>query len=237
LITELKKDEKLSQNKVAMEGLEEMSLLLHYCDLYGISDKVSFDLSLARGLDYYTGVIYEAVLKGHTSAPTAPGGEQVGVGSVAGGGRYDNLVGMFDPKGRKVPCVGVSIGVERVFSILEARLQKQKEKSRTTETEVYVASAQKNLTDNRFKICRELWDCDIKTEQSYKKNPKLLQQLQYCEDNQIPLAVVIGESELQSGIVKLRNVVTRAERDVPRDQMVVEIRKELENLKQGSAMS
>jgi len=235
LITELKKDEKLSQNKVAMEGLEEMSLLLHYCELYGISDHVSFDLSLARGLDYYTGVIFEAILKGQSSTPTAAGGEQVGVGSVAGGGRYDNLVGMFDPKGRKVPCVGVSIGVERVFSILEARIQKQKTKSRTTETEVYVASAQKNLTDERFKVCKELWDSDIKTEQSYKKNPKLLQQLQYCEEQKIPLAVVLGESEIQNGIVKLRNVVTRAEREVPRDQMAVEIRKEIESLQQASS--
>ena len=64
-----------------------------------------FDLSLARGLDYYTGVIYEAVLRGHTTQPTAGGAkgeEPSGVGSVAGGGRYDNLVGMFDSKGKKV---------------------------------------------------------------------------------------------------------------------------------------
>ena len=82
------------------------------------------------------------------------------MGSVAGGGRYDDLVGMFDAKGRKVPCVGVSIGVERVFSILEARAAK--ENRRTTETEVYVASAQKNLVEERLKICAELWSEDIK---------------------------------------------------------------------------
>ena len=64
LINELEKDEKLSKNKAALEGLKDMKLLLHYCDLYGISDKVVFDLSLARGLDYYTGVIYEAILTG-----------------------------------------------------------------------------------------------------------------------------------------------------------------------------
>lgn len=56
-----------------------------------------FDLSLARGLDYYTGVIFEAVLKG-----TQVNGEEIGVGSVAGGGRYDGLVGMFDPKGKRM---------------------------------------------------------------------------------------------------------------------------------------
>lgn len=89
-----------------------------------------FDLSLARGLDYYTGIIYEAVLTQAGVAPVSieaqngpPGEESVSVGSVAGGGRYDGLVGMFDPKGRKVPCVGVSIGIERIFSIMEQKAE------------------------------------------------------------------------------------------------------------------
>lgn len=88
-----------------------------------------FDLSLARGLDYYTGIIYEAVLTqvGVTAAGDVSNGgaaeESVSVGSVAGGGRYDGLVGMFDPKGRKVPCVGVSIGIERIFSIMEQKAE------------------------------------------------------------------------------------------------------------------
>lgn len=85
-----------------------------------LSPQISFDLSLARGLDYYTGVIYEAVL---LQTPVRAGEEPLGVGSVAAGGRYDGLVGMFDPKGRKVPCVGLSIGVERIFSIVEQRLE------------------------------------------------------------------------------------------------------------------
>lgn len=78
--------------------------------------QISLDMSLARGLDYYSGVIFEAVLlpqrDGHLK-------ESFHVGSVAAGGRYDGLVATFDPKLRKVPCVGVSIGVERIFSIIE----------------------------------------------------------------------------------------------------------------------
>jgi histidyl-tRNA synthetase len=66
---------------------------------------VSFDLSLARGLDYYTGIIQETVLEG------------ANIGSISGGGRYDELVGMFSPVA--IPCVGASIGIERVFTILE----------------------------------------------------------------------------------------------------------------------
>ena len=69
---------------------------------------------------------------------------------------------MFDLKHRDVPCVGVSIGMERLFSIMEANIAKTNQKTRTTETEVFVASAQKNLIEERMKICSLLWDSDIK---------------------------------------------------------------------------
>ena len=79
-------------------------------------------------------------------------GEEIRVGSVAGGGRYDKLVGMFDAKKRNVPCVGVSIGIERLFSIMESNIAKNKtEVPRTIETEVFVASATKNLMEERMK--------------------------------------------------------------------------------------
>jgi histidyl-tRNA synthetase len=95
-------------------------------------------------------------------------GESISIGSIAGGGRYDNLVGMFDPKHRNVPCVGVSIGVERVLSVMEARVVSGKTKVRTTEVEIYVASAQKNLLEDRMRLCKELWDADIKVIQALK---------------------------------------------------------------------
>uniref|UniRef100_A0A480N6R6 histidine--tRNA ligase n=1 Tax=Sus scrofa TaxID=9823 RepID=A0A480N6R6_PIG len=120
LVEQLLQDPKLSQNKQALEGLGDLKLLFEYLTLFGVADKISFDLSLARGLDYYTGVIYEAVL---LQPPAQAGEEPLGVGSVAAGGRYDGLVGMFDPKGHTVPCVGLSIGVERIFSIVEQRLE------------------------------------------------------------------------------------------------------------------
>ena len=129
------------------------------------------------------------------------------------------MVGMFDPKKRNVPCVGVSIGIERLFSIMEANIAKKKAKIRTVETEVYVASAQKNLLEERMKLCTDLWDNGIKTEMSYKKNPKMLNQLQYCEEESIPYAIIIGESELKEGIVKLRTIETREEIDVKREEL------------------
>ncbi|XP_075397793.1 histidine--tRNA ligase, cytoplasmic [Tenrec ecaudatus] len=222
LVEQLLQDPKLSQNKQALEGLGDLKLLFEYLTLFDIDNRISFDLSLARGLDYYTGVIYEAVL---LQAPARAGEEPQGVGSVAAGGRYDGLVGMFDPKGRKVPCVGLSIGVERIFSIVEQRLEALQEKVRTTETQVLVASAQKKLLEERLKLVSELWDAGIKAELLYRKNPKLLNQLQYCEEAGIPLVAIIGEQELKDGVIKLRSVANREEVDIRREDLAQEIKK------------
>uniref|UniRef100_A0A8C7MDM3 histidine--tRNA ligase n=1 Tax=Oncorhynchus kisutch TaxID=8019 RepID=A0A8C7MDM3_ONCKI len=199
LAERLLQDAKMSQSKQA------------YLQLFQVTDKVVFDLSLARGLDYYTGVIYEAILTQNgpvNVAATQNGVEEKaeeGVSSMAGGGRYDGLVGMFDPKGRKVPCVGVSI--ERVFSIMEQKAEVRKGHYQTTQ--VMVASAQKNLLN------------ETQTDQvMYKKNPKL----QHCEDSGIPLVAILGEQELKDGVVKRRTVHSR-EVDVSRAELAEEIKK------------
>lgn len=217
VVASLSSDEALNKSAKAVQGFESLKLFFKYIELFGLQDLVTFDLSLARGLDYYTGIIYEAVLldKG------------LSVGSVAGGGRYDNLVGMFHPKNKTIPCVGISIGVERLFTVIEAKLAKAKQKVRTTEIQVFVAAAQKDLIEHRMIVCRDLWSAGIKAEQSYKKNPKLLAQLQHCEENEIPWAVVIGEGEVAKGVVKLRDVVTRKEEEVKREDLVEEIFKRL----------
>ncbi|XP_008584005.1 PREDICTED: probable histidine--tRNA ligase, mitochondrial isoform X1 [Galeopterus variegatus] len=225
LVEQMFQDLRLSQNKKALEGLEDLKLLFEYLTLLGIAEKVSFDLSLARGLNYYTGVIYEAVL---LQSPVQAEGEQpLSVGSVAAGGRYDGLVGMFDPKGHMVPCVGLSIGVERIFYIVEQRMKSFGEKVRTTETQVFVATPQKNFLQERLKLIAELWDAGIKTEMLYKNNPKLLTQLHYCENMGIPLVVIIGEQELKEGVIKLRSVASREEVAIKRENLVAEIQKRL----------
>ncbi|KAK7571936.1 hypothetical protein V9T40_014408 [Parthenolecanium corni] len=222
LVDELLNDTFLLKSQAAKTGLEDIKLFLHYCSISGIDDKVSFDLSLARGLDYYTGLIYEVVLESRRKDES--------VGSVAAGGRYDSLVGMFDAKKRNVPCVGISLGVERLFSVIEAKNAKEKTRVRVVDTQVYVASAQKNLVEERMKICRELRTNQINAEQPLKKNPKLLQQLQYCEDQLVPYAVIVGEGELERGVVKIRNISTREECEVPRSDLVSELKKKLQIL-------
>lgn len=101
------------------------------------------------------------------------------------------------------------------------------EKIRTTETQVFVATPQKNFLQERMKLIAELWDAGIKAELLYKKNPKLLTQLHYCENMGIPLAVIIGEQELKEGVIKLRSVASREEVAIKRENLVAEIQKRL----------
>lgn len=171
LVEKLLADPALTKVKSAVEGLEAMKLMLKYSRLLGAEKNILFDLSLARGLDYYTGIIYEAILLGKKNkrnvilllrervlGDSSVDGGDVSVGSIAGGGRYDNLVGMFDTKHKKVPCVGVSVGIERIFAVIENKLTANSGKVRTTEVEVFVASAQKNLLEHRMSLCKELWE-------------------------------------------------------------------------------
>lgn len=230
LIEKLLNEDEVKENKSAVEGLTDLKLLFDYIEIYNIIGQVSFDMSLARGLDYYTGVIYEAILTSEAAVTVdKKSGETVGVGSVSGGGRYDGLVGSFAAKGRSVPCVGLSIGIERIFAIIEAQLANAGETMRTNESEIYVVSAHKGLIEEKMKLMEFLWKNGIKAQMSHKRNPQLLKQLQECESQGIPLAAVIGGNELEEGKVTLRDVKTRAEEKIDRECLIEEIRKRLSN--------
>jgi histidyl-tRNA synthetase len=186
-------NEKLFEgSKVGEEALKDFQTLFNYLENLGCTDSVLFDLSLARGLDYYTGVIYEAVLEG------------AGVGSIAGGGRYDELVGMFS--GKNIPAVGFSIGIERIFAILEKKFEDQGS-IRASETEVVVGSLGPNMLFERWKLVNELWRAGIRAEIVFAENPKSDKQLGYANDNFIPFIVWIGENEIQQGKVNVKVII------------------------------
>ena len=225
----LKKDEKAMANESLARGLEDIELLLNYLEAFGVLNMVEFNLSLARGLDYYTGVIYEVVTEGsappsvtgHSKAKSAKKiGEfdedrsndpSVGVGSVAAGGRYDELVGMFSGK-KQIPCVGISFGVDRIFSITKSRMEADKNTPsvRPTEVDVYVmAFGGKDFTGllpERMQVAKMLWDAGIKAEFAYKQKPKLPAQFSAAEKNGIPFAVILGEDEQAQGKVKIKEM-------------------------------
>ncbi|KAG4443732.1 Cytoplasmic and mitochondrial histidine tRNA synthetase [Cadophora sp. M221] len=237
LLAKLKADEKLAANESMKAGIADMELLFEYLESFRALDNVSFDLSLARGLDYYTGLIYEVVTEGSagstsvaTASTTAPprsskkpskagadadedrsSDPSVGVGSVAAGGRYDKLVGMFSGK-NQIPCVGISFGVDRIFSITKARMAAEKNavQVRNNEVDVFVmAFGGKGFTGllkERMDICSRLWEAGIKAEFLYKVKPKLPNQFRAAEVNGVPFTIVIGEDEVAQGKVKIKEM-------------------------------
>ncbi|XP_020244991.1 histidine--tRNA ligase, cytoplasmic-like isoform X2 [Asparagus officinalis] len=212
LLSELRsKDSQLLDNAGSVIALNELEILFKALEKSRCIDKVVFDLSLARGLDYYTGVIFEAVFKGSTQ-----------VGSIAAGGRYDNLVGMFS--GKQVPAVGVSLGIERVFAIMEQLENDKHEATRATETQVLVAILSKDLA-LAAELVSELWDAKIKAEFGLTK--RVMNHINRAKQAGIPWMVIVGESEISSGIVKLKNIEVNQEDSVPREEMVNELKRRL----------
>jgi len=235
LLEKLEQDEKLSANESMKQGMADLRLLFEYLESFNAFERVSFDLSLARGLDYYTGLIYEVVTQGSApeKAPVTAAGEEgaaapkpkkkskannedddrsddptVGVGSVAAGGRYDNLVGMFSGK-TQIPCVGISFGVDRIFSITSARMAKNKtvEQVRKNEVDVYVMAFGGNgFLKERMEVCAQLWSAGIKAEFLYKTKPRVPAQFKAAENNGVPFAIFLGEDEVANKQVKIKEM-------------------------------
>ncbi|RCH80705.1 Cytoplasmic and mitochondrial histidine tRNA synthetase [Rhizopus azygosporus] len=249
LLDTLKKDETLMKNANAAAGMKDMELLFDYLDVFEVTEKMSFDLSLARGLDYYTGIIYEAVTEKSAPPKLAEGvvskkktnsdeldESTVGVGSIAAGGRYDNLVGMFSGVNKKgvpnlqIPCVGVSLGVERIFSIL---MSKQKsEEIKSNETQVFVIAVGDGLLKERMQVAKELWDAGIKASYMFKNKPKLDKQFAACDKDMIPFAVIIGKDELDKGQVRIKDMRSKDETQgggvtIQRADMIQELKSRL----------
>jgi histidyl-tRNA synthetase len=214
LLETLAADPKLSASSLAMQGIGELRALNKFLFLFHVPrENYKFDPSLARGLDYYTGMILEAVL-------TEPG---QAVGSIAGGGRYDSLVGMFSSQA--IPCVGASVGIDRIFSILYDRT---KDTVRQSPTFVLVAAAGADLLEERMQLCAELWHAGFAAELTMKRKVKALDQFGYCERHAIPYAVVLGPGELEQGVVKLRRIGTRTEEVVARDELLAVLKCKLQ---------
>lgn len=163
--------------------LDDLLMLYDYLGAMDIIQYIKFDLSLARGLDYYTGMIFEAVLQGEYS--------ELGIGSVAAGGRYDHLIGKFSKQG--IPSAGGSLGIERIFNILE---MKSKEDQQAAVVDVAIAVAGKVAKSHVLKVASWLWDADIRTEIFYE-NMKMAEYLQTASSKGAKWLVIIGEEELK----------------------------------------
>lgn len=174
----------------SQKALEELKLVSKYLKILKSYDSITLDMSLARGLDYYTGLIYEVVVEGSK------------VGSVGAGGRYDNLVGMFGST--EIPCIGLSIGIERIFVLLEEKLKKEGRAIRENETEFLVATIGKNLIDHKLEMLGWLWEHGFKAEILYESAPKPQKQLSFGLESQIPYIIWLGDDEIKNSIVKIK---------------------------------
>ncbi|CAI5759675.1 unnamed protein product [Candida verbasci] len=231
------------ENKNAVEGIEEMEVLSNYVEAFEIDKYLSFDLSLARGLDYYTGLIYEAI----TSASAPPKDVKakklkddedasafVGVGSIAAGGRYDKLVGMFGSK--SIPCVGISFGVERIFSIIKSKTNLNSVSP--NHTDVYVMAfgggeGWNGFLKERMSIINQLWKQGINAEFLYKNKANIRKQFEGAEKSSAKLAVILGKEEFPQGNVRIKRLGQGEENEgdlVKIEEFVEKVKQQLEEI-------
>jgi histidyl-tRNA synthetase len=200
----IKKGENILKNiKIGMEGLKELSQILNFSKVYGFEDKIVIDFSLARGLDYYTGPIFEAV---DTSGKN--------IGSLAGGGRYDELIEILG--GRSTPATGISLGIERIIEVMNQ--EKMFDLSKTS-VKVYVANVNEKVKSDTVKIAKKIRENNIPC-QTDLMNRNLKNQLEFADSMNIPFVLTVGERELKSKKFKLKEMKTRKESELTLDEII-----------------
>lgn len=181
----------LADSPVGLKGIEEMETIFGLCDAVQIATPVELDLTLARGLNYYTGAIFEVKAL------------DVQIGSITGGGRYDNLTGVFGMDG--VSGVGISFGADRIYDVLN-QLGLYPETS-TEQTRLLFAG----MGTEDIAFCLP-WAAALRKQginvEIYPEPAKLKKQLGYADSKQIPFVAIVGETERAAGKVMLKNMQT-----------------------------
>lgn len=177
-------------NELYTKGVEELKEVIKHIRLFNVPDEAfEIDLSIARGLDYYTGTVYETFLNDYKS-----------IGSICSGGRYNDLAGYYTDK--QLPGVGMSIGLTRLFFILnDIGLIKTDKKSIS---DVLVVSMVDDLSKS-IEVANDLRNAGINTE-IYFDNKKIKAKFKYADKLNIPYVIVIGEDEIKSGMFTIKNM-------------------------------
>ena len=204
-------DEKLQKlenlnftNELFLQGLNELKEVVKYVRLFGVPDtNFKVDLTIARGLDYYTGTVYETFLDDYRE-----------LGSVCSGGRYDNLAEFYTDK--KMPGVGVSIGLTRLFSKLsELNILNEKDESIS---KVLVVSMTDDIS-RALEVATKIRDEGINTD-VYLENKKIKAKFKYADKLKIPYVAVIGEEEEKNGTVSLKNMESGEQEEMSVEKMI-----------------
>ena len=199
--------EVLKDSETGLKGVEEIRFILDTLKLFGLQNEIQLDLTLARGLNYYTGAIFEVKAL------------DVQIGSITGGGRYDNLTGIFGMPG--ISGVGISFGVDRIFDVLNALDAYPKEAVNGTQL-LFINFGEKE-TAFCMPIAARLREEGIRTE-VFPDSVKMKKQMSYANAKSIPFVALVGENEMNEGKVTLKNMTTGEQNFVTPDELVALMR-------------
>ena len=198
----------LKNSETGLKGIGEIETIFQYVNNLTTrssqpATRLELDITLARGLNYYTGAIFEVKTN------------EVMIGSIGGGGRYDDLTGMFGLKG--LTGVGISFGADRIYDVLE-ELGLFPENTKST-TRVLISNFDHEAERFALSLLQQLRSSDIAAE-LYPSSAKLKKQLSYADDKRIPYVVLIGSEEIKSGKLTLRNMKTGEQRQVADNELI-----------------
>ena len=197
----------LASSEIGMKGVEETRFILDTLDKVGLTNEVQLDLTLARGLNYYTGAIFEV------KALDTP------MGSITGGGLYDNLTGIFGMPG--LSGVGISFGADRIYDVLNALDLYPKETLSATQV-LFINFGDKE-TAYCLPIVAKARQNGIRTE-IYPDSAKMKKQMSYANAKSIPFVALTGENEISEGKVMLKNMATGEQNLVTPDELIAAVK-------------
>ena len=197
----------LSASEIGMKGIEECTFVFDTLQQLGLKNEVEFDLTLARGLNYYTGCIFEVKAL------------DVQIGSITGGGRYDNLTGIFGMPG--LSGVGISFGADRIFDVLNQLDLYPKET--ITGTEVLFVNFGATEAAYCMSLLTKVRATGIRSE-IYPDTAKMKKQMAYANAKQVPYVVLVGENEMNEGKLTLKNMTTGEQQLLSVEEMIAVLR-------------
>lgn len=198
----------LSVSEIGLKGITEIEEIFEYVELLSLAEKDSvkkqleLDITLARGLNYYTGAIFEVKTN------------EIAMGSIGGGGRYDDLTGMFGLN--DLTGVGISFGADRIYDVLEEL--KLFPESTFSGTKVLFSNFDKQTENYALPIVQKLRKMGISAE-IYPTAAKLKKQMSYADDKKIPYVILIGSDEIESGLLTLKNMKSGEQQKLTADQI------------------
>lgn len=193
----------LANSEIGLKGIAELEFILDRIDKLTLRSELELDLTLARGLNYYTGAIFEVKAL------------DVQIGSITGGGRYDNLTGVFGMDG--VSGVGISFGADRIFDVLNQLDLYPKDALLTTQL-LFVNFGEKEEA-YLLPIIAKVRAAGIRTE-LYPESAKMKKQMGYADTKKIPFVAIVGETEIEEGKINLKNMITGEQKPATLEELI-----------------